>query len=127
VGDVAGTIKKVVLDGLSYDALGDTNISEVHSKFENEGVPTSGRTIQKKIRRVPLRENVVVAANGAEADRLTELSERTGNYPMSYETASGDVYRTTGFIEFENRETEENRATLKLIPSDTDGWTPFLA
>ena len=127
MGDTSGTLRKLVLDGVSYDVMADINLTEIHSQTENVGVPTSGRTMQKKIRRVAMRESAIVAANGAESDALKSLADRLESYPMSYTTAAGDVYRTTGFIEYENRETEENRATLKLIPTDTDGWTSFLA
>lgn len=125
MGDVSGTIRKVVLDGVTYDAMGDANISEIGGAYENEGVPTSGRNIKKMTRRVENRENVVLACNGAERALLKELSERLTDFTMSYMTAGGDVYRATGWIEFENRETEENRATIQLHPRGT--WDPFLA
>lgn len=126
MGDISGTPKKVTLDGVTFDVMADTNISEVGSSVENEGVPTSGRTMRKQTKRVENREGVVLACNGAERDILKGFSENSKDIPMSYETAGGDVYRApNGFIEFENRETEENRATITMIPRD--GWESFLA
>lgn len=125
MSDLSGSIRKVTLDGVTYDVMADTNITEVGSAYENESVPTSGRNIKKMTRRPENREGVVLACNGAERTLLKELAERTADFPMSYETAAGDVFRAVGFIEFENRETEENRASITLMPRL--GWESFLA
>jgi len=123
--DTTGSIRKLTLDGVTFDVMADTNVNEMGSRYEVEAVPTSGRSLKKMVRRSEDRESVVVACNGAEREILKELAERIEDYSMSYETAAGDVYRTTGFIEFESRETEESRATLKLIPRDR--WESFVA
>lgn len=125
MSDVSGTIRKLDLDGTSFDVMADTNISEVGGPFENENIPTSGRNMRKMTRRPENREDVVVAANGAERQQLRDFSQRIDNFPMSYTTAAGDVYHAEGGIEFENRETEENRASLILLPAGE--WEPFLA
>jgi len=124
---VSGTIRKVTLDGTTFDAMADANLSQAGSKFDNEPVPTSGRTIKKMTRRSMGVESVVLACNGQERKLLQELDERLDNFPISYEEASGDVYRCKGFIKFENRETEETRATIQLHPAETNNWEPFLA
>lgn len=123
--DIAGSLRKVTLDGITFDAFGDANVKEVGSGWENDAVPTSGRNIKKMTKRAEKREGIVLACNGAEREMLQELAERTSDFPMSYETASGDVFRCIGWIEFESRETEENRATVQLHPRDK--WDPFLA
>ena len=125
MGDTVGTIRKVTLDGISFDAMADANISEVGSRYANENVPTSGRNLRKMTRRSENREGVVLACNGSERTVLKELAERTTDFPMSYETAAGDVFRAVGGIEFETRETEESRATIQLLPRDS--WDSFLA
>lgn len=125
MSDTTGSIGKLTLDGITFDVFADSNFSETFTRFENDRIPTSGRNIKKMTRRVPKVESVVVAANGEEKQVLILLGETTVDFPMSYETAGGDVYRATGSIEVENRETEENRATLQLHPAGT--WNPFLA
>lgn len=125
MGDATGSIKKLVLDGVTYDVPGDTNISEMGGAFESEGIPTSGRTMIKMTRRAETRDGVVVGCNGAERELLQELSERTTPFTMAYTTAGGDIYRADGNINFENRETEESKATLQLIP--VGKWNAFLA
>lgn len=125
MADVTGTIRKVTLDGVTYDVFADSNISAIPSSHENTAIPTSGRNMRKMMRRAQSRENLVLVANGVEQEAIKALAERLDDYPMSYETAGGDVYRATGFIEFATHETEENRAAVTLHPRD--GWEAFLA
>jgi hypothetical protein len=125
MGDITGTLRKVTLDGVTFDVMADTNVNEVGSAFQNEAIPTSGRNLKKMTRRVEARGGVALACNGSEREVLKDLAERTADFPMSYETAASDVYRATGWIEFENRETEESRATIQMHPRN--GWEPFLA
>lgn len=125
MADVTGTPRKVTLDGVTYDVFADTNIKSIPTSWENTPVPTSGRNMRKMIKRAESREGLVIVANGAEQEALKNLAEGLQDIPMSYETAAGDVYRATGFIEFESHETEENRATVHLHPRED--WEPFLA
>jgi hypothetical protein len=123
--DITGTIRKVTLDGVTFDVMADTNVTEVGSGWQNEAVPTSGRNLRKMTKRVETREGITLACNGAEREVLKDLADRSADFPMSYETAAGDVYRATGWIEFENRETEESRATIQMLPRNS--WDAFLA
>lgn len=123
--DIVGSLRRVTLDGITFDVMPDANVDEVGSAWENDALPTSGRTLRKMMKRVETREGVVLACNGSEREILREIADRQSDIPMSYETAAGDVYRCVGFIEFEKRETEENRASIKMFPRDT--WESFLA
>ena len=123
--DVSGSIRKVTLDGVTYDVMADANVSEVGSAFENTMIPTSGQSVKKMQKRVQTREGIIIACNGADRELLQALSEQVADFPLSYVTAGGDTYRATGGIEFESRETEENRATVTLLPRND--WQTFLA
>jgi hypothetical protein len=123
--DLSGTLRRITLDGITFDCMADTNATEVGSAFENSAVPTSGRNMRKMMRRTENREGIVLACNGSERELLRGLADRRTDFPMSYETAAGDVYRAQGWIEFENRETEENRATIQMHPRTE--WEPFIA
>ena len=125
MGDVSGSIRKVTLDGTTFDVAADTNIKETVSGYENDVVPTSGRNIRKMTKRAEVVEGVTILANGHEREILKELAERTEDFPMSYETAGGDVYRATGWIEIESRETEELKAAVKMFPRNS--WESFVA
>jgi hypothetical protein len=73
--DVSGTMKKLTLDGITYDVLPDSNFSESVAKFKNETVPTSGRTLRKMTRQAPIVKSVTIACNQIERDRLKALAE----------------------------------------------------
>ena len=122
---VVGSIRKVTLDGVTFAAMASANIKEIGSSYLNDAIPTSGKNVRKMTKRADIREGIELALNGAERDYVSALADRTDNFPMSYETASGDVYRTVGWIEFESMETEEGKATIKMIPEDK--WESFLA
>lgn len=121
---VTGTPKKVVLDGVTFNVFADTNIKATPSAYENTAIPTSGPNIRKMVKRAEVREGITLVADGSEQEALKELAERTSDFPMAYETASGDVYRAVGWIEFESHETEENRATISMHPRRD--WEAFL-
>jgi hypothetical protein len=124
----SGTIRKLTIDGVSYDVPADINITFNRSSFETEGVPTSGRTMFKMTRRVPTMESVVLMTDPAEAEALKNVAEGLADIPISVELADGSTYRTTGKIFYENWETEENRSAVTVIPNKTkDAWTAFLS
>jgi len=126
MGDVSGSIRKVTLDGISFDVAADANFKEAGSQYENDVILTSGRNIKKQTKRAKTVEGVTIIANGSEKELLTEMAERKKDIPMSYETAGGDVYRATGWIDFESRETEELKATVKMTPRNNK-WEAFVA
>ena len=73
--DTTGTMKKLAINGITYDVLSDTNFSESPSKFKNEPVPTSGRTMRKMTRQTPSVKSVTIACNQSERTRLKALAE----------------------------------------------------
>lgn len=125
--NTVGTPRNVTLDGITFDVMADANISEMGSEFENEPVVTSGRIMKKMTRRSKSVESVTIACNAEEREILQELDERQENFSMSYELASGDVFTGVGFIIFENRETEEHRATIQMHPAEDNQWEAFIA
>lgn len=126
MSDTTGTPKKVTLDGLTFDVMADANFNQIKGKYSNEAVPTSGRNIQKKTVRPQNVESINLYANDQEADLLRVLSERSGNFPMSYETASDSVFRAVGFIDYEGHDTEKGLAVIKMTPESVDGFALFL-
>lgn len=125
--DIVGTPRKVTLDGTTFDVMSDANFTEMGSQYEKEGIATSGRTMQKRTKRSKTVESVTLACNGDERALLEELDERLDNFPISYENASEDVYRTDGFISFEQRETETFAATITMHPAVGNQWEAFIA
>lgn len=126
MGDVAGTLKNVTIDGISYDAIADADVTQIISRFTNESIASSGRKMLKKTVRPQTREGIVIICNPSEADVLKNLADSTrNNIPLSYTLADGSVYTAEGWIEFESVTTMENRGTLKMYEK-TD-WELFVA
>jgi hypothetical protein len=124
----SGTIEKFTLNGVTYDVPADINITFNRSSFEIEGVPTSGRTMFKMTRRVPTMEGIVLITDAEEAEALKDVAESLADATVAVTLVDGTVYRTTGKINYESWETEENRSTITVIPAKTkNAWTPFIA
>jgi len=120
---VSGSPRKVTLDGVTFNVASDANFSQLPEQT-TEGVRHSGGVMMKKTLMVAQVESVTLIVTSQQNELLKNLAARTVNFPMSYELASGDVYRAVGQINLDNRETEENRRDLTLVP-DGD-WQPFL-
>lgn len=71
----SGTISKVTINGVSYDATADGNFSEAVSIFKNESIATSGRNMRKMTRQPPIVKSVTIACNYVERTALKALSE----------------------------------------------------
>lgn len=120
-----GTIRKVVLDGVTYDVPLDVDCTFNYSKYTIEGQATSGRTLQKRTKRVQTVEGLVIAASAAEMVNLAEKADSLPDKTFSLELADGSVFKASGQINFENYTTAEGKCSIQLIP--TNAWTPFLA
>ena len=121
--NIAGSLREVQINGISYRAMADVNVTETFTRWENSQMPTSGTAMRKMVRRIPLRESVVLATNAAEREQLKLFAESSEDLEMSYTNAAGDTYSSIGTIEIENNETEENRTTIQMLP--VDDWTLF--
>lgn len=120
---VSGSIRRVTLDGVTFNAAFDANLAQTPPVL-TEGVRHTGGVMMKKTLQTEQVESVTLVVTSSQNELLLELSKRTINFPMSYELGSGDVYRGVGQINLDNRETEENRRDVMLIPDL--GWQPFL-
>lgn len=128
MGEASGTLRGVTLDGLAFRVPADINVTLNLSEYENENIPTSGKSVNKKTLRSPDAEGVVLIANPVEQETLRDLAGRLEAFPISAELADGSVWRTTGTINFENVETQENRATVRIMPDRaTNAWELFAA
>ena len=124
MGDLAGTIRNVKLNTISFDAMADANVTSNDSN-EKEGIATSSsRNMIKVTKKVPTREGIDLAANPAEHEVILALSLETVPFPMSIEYADGSIYRTEGLINVEGHESESNKTTIIMIP--TREWNAFV-
>lgn len=123
--DVAGTIRKLSIEGISFRVAGDANLTETFTQFENSMIASSGRAMRKMLKRIPQVEGVTLLTNAAERDTLKSFAEDLNDLKISYTNAAGDTYRCQGTIEITSNETEENRTTVVILPRED--WTPFIA
>jgi hypothetical protein len=123
--DTTGSLRKVTLDGITFDTAADADVSQIRGQFTNSGTPSSGRNMKKSEKRVEEVSGVDLLTNAEEFETLKALSERTKDFPMSYTTAAGDVYRASGFIDLEKRQTQDGKTTIKMIPRFQ--WEVFVA
>jgi hypothetical protein len=129
MSNISGTVLKVTLDGVSYGTPMDINVTFNYSKFENENIPVSGGdNMHKKVLRSPDMEGINITGDELIQERLTKLADRTKPFPFSITLASGSTFKSEGFINVENFETETNKATVKFMPKRSiDAWTLFAA
>lgn len=125
MGDIAGTIRKLIINGITFDVMADADITETGSKYLNEPLPTSGRNMRKMTKRPQTREGFVIACNPAEQVTLINIADSLAIIPLSYTRADGSQFRATGWIEFESVTTMENRGTVKLF--EQTEWQVFVA
>ena len=126
MGDVSGTLRKFSFEGVTFRAAMDVDVNLQISAYENEGIPSTGKSMLKKTLRNPNAEGIGLLLNPQEQDVMREFSERTETGTMSMELADGSVYRTSGWIEFPGVQTAENRAEITVIPDRAlNAWQLF--
>ena len=72
MSDISGTVRKVTLNGVTYRIPNDVNMTINLSPYETEGIPSTGKTMFKKVLRMPTIENCILITNPVEAERLKE-------------------------------------------------------
>lgn len=122
---VSGSIRKVTVDGIPYNAAADANAAKTPT-FEVEGVPHSGGNNIKYTKMSGQVESLTLIAAPTEYETLEGSRDGLAAIPLSYELADGSVWRTQGFINLANYESEENRVDLTMIP-ETGLWDLFAA
>lgn len=113
---VTGTPRSFSLEGISFDVAGDANISLVPI-YENSKIPTSGKAMSKKVKRVPRAESLVLIMTWAEYIVVERLNESNEDLKFSIEFADGTFAKTEGTFDIESFESEEGRLTISIDPS----------
>ncbi len=121
----AGSIRKLTIEGISFDVVADADLEEVVTEFENSMIATSGPGMRKMEKRIPTTSGIVLGTDSAGRATLKAFAERLTDLKISYTKAFGDTRKCQGAIEIENTTTMENRTTIQVLPSGK--WTEFLA
>jgi len=121
---IVGTVKKIVIGGITYAVPADVNLTVNLSSYVTEGMPTSGKTVFKKTKRIPTIEGADITTDFDEAENLKVVAESLSDTTLAVVFADGTTYRSTGQINFENFESETGRSKVTLIPATSvDAWT----
>lgn len=124
MGQNSGTIRKVVIDGITFDVFADAKGSYNRSKYEIEGQATTGKTMYKMTKRVQVIEGVDLACSPNDRETLAAKSESLADVTLAITWADGSTDRGSGRVKFDKWESDTNKATVDLIPNGE--WTPFL-
>lgn len=123
MGNSVGSLRKIVLDGRTYDMYADSKAT-LKPPYTTEGLATTGVNLMKMIKQVETIEGVELATTPQDMEAIKKLSQSLSDITMSLELADGSVYKGSGRIDFEGYETEMGKSKIKLIPRKS--WTPFL-
>ena len=118
---IAGSLRKAIIDGVTYDVVADANVSIMLSLFENDSIATSGSAIHKKTKRVAKAESIVLGTSWEDRAVLRDVAESLDTISFSLEFAGGDSVSAFGHIHIESDESEELRTTVIFLPDE--GWT----
>jgi hypothetical protein len=118
-----GTLRNVMIEGITYLAAADVAVSHVLSQFEKAMIPTSGPAVMQMTKRITAAESMVLITTASEAEQLRNFANSTELLNMSFTLASGASYATRGTIELENRETDTGRTTIQMLPEED--WVLF--
>ena len=122
---VSGSIRKVLINGLSFNAAADGNFAKM-PKLEKEAIRHSGGNMVKYTLAAGNVEGAKLICTPVEFDTLEGFADDLDSFSMSYTMADGSVYRTTGKIMLDNYESEEASVEVTMIP-DTGEWELFAA
>ena len=119
---VAGTLRKLLIDGESFDLIGDADFTMVGSKYEKESIMTSGDPIIKMKKR---NEDVEceIACNSKKFESLKEKANSLVDKTISFTLADGSSYKGKGDVQLDTWSAQDNKVKAMLIP--TSDWTYF--
>jgi hypothetical protein len=121
---MAGSIRKLSLDGVTFNVAADSNF-KINPRTKKEGVPHSGGNEIKETTDVAQVDGGTIIANDNEYSKLLTIQKKS-QINMSFIKNDGSVYVSQGTFSIEGYESEENRVELVLIPI-TGEWTLFSA
>lgn len=113
---VAGSAKKLTLDGTTFRLPADADINTKFGDFESEVIPTSGEALRKMTKRPQMADGVDVIVDASEKELLIALSERTDAYTISYKDAANVLYTSKGGISIDDSSSQDGKVTIKILP-----------
>lgn len=121
--DIVGTPDKLTLGGLTLRVAADADPKDGKPPYKNEIVVTTGSSFRKMTKQDEGAENWSVIVNADELEKLKSMAKSTDDITMSCTTKAGDVYKATGFIDYDGRQQASGKVDLKLYPRTS--WSKF--
>jgi hypothetical protein len=120
-----GTMRKLTLDGVSFDCVSDADWTEVFAGFTNSILQTSKGGVVVQETRTREVSGVQISLQKGDRALLKSIIEVGKIIDMSYTNRDGDRYSGRGIVNTDGRTTMRNVATLTLLP--IGDWTEELA
>ncbi len=117
-----GDIRQLTLNKINLRVTGGTGFARITGPYEKESIPTSGKPDIKRTKRTEDVTSVEIQASGSERELVRDMSESLKSIDMSYTTAEGSNYTTSGEVEITDDDAVDGKLTLKLLP--VEDWTP---
>jgi hypothetical protein len=73
--DTHGTLRKIAINGVTYRALAEINVTLQPSEYKNEAQPTTGGNTRKMTKQVRSAGGIVISCNAVEREELRKISE----------------------------------------------------
>jgi hypothetical protein len=122
---VVGTPKKFTIEGISFNMAADVNISLTPTKEEVTMIATTGKGLQKRVKRIPKAESVTLLVSAEELEQLRSMSSELEEKNFSVTLADGSEWKTQGVFGMESYESEDGKVSITVEPSDD--WTVLVA
>ena len=124
MSNVAGSLQKVVIAGVTYDAVGEADAQRA-SGVSRENKPTSGDAIQILLKQSPNIEGVTLSLTAGQYDDLEAISKGVDDVSMTIVYPNGDSLKADGNINLDTQSSANGTADVTLMPSGVDGWVKF--
>jgi len=116
-----GSLLSLGINGISYDAFGDVDASIIPSSWENDMLPTSGKGMLKRTRRVEKVEGIPLALTALQREQIKLVADAGEDVALSFTLVTGESYQATGIVNIVDNKTAENRTEVVLLPRGK--WT----
>lgn len=114
MANVAGSIRRISLNGISFDVMGDADFSKVPTTV-NDAIATTGGVVHTIVKQASKVTGVVLdGSDGIANQQIHDLHDTITPFPISYTKANGDVVSGAGRINITSDTTAEGRIEIEI-------------
>ena len=119
-----GTVKKLTIDGETFNVAADGKTDFTIGQYEVEGQATSGETIFKMTKRIETMEGIELMGTPTMLERLRTKVNSLADVTIAATLIDGSTYRSTGRVTADKWDSSTGKVSVNLIPAGE--WTAFL-